>query len=157
MRVVCVGFFAAISLWAATPNPVHWSAGPASGKPLHAGTKLTVKLHAQIDSGWHLYATQQDEGGPVALEISLPEDSGLTLGSVRASKPLKVFDPNFGKRVQLYVDHADFALPITVSSSAYGGERSLPIRVRYQCCNDTMCLPPRTATVNASVAIKSGH
>ncbi len=154
MRTAILGLLVTMAAWAATPDPVHWSAAAGSGKPGHPGATVTAKLRAAIDSGWHLYAMQQDEGGPAALDIALTEGSGFALGSVRASKPVQVFDPNFEKRVQLYVDHAEFNLPLTISTDMGPGEQKAPIHVRYQCCNDTMCLPPRTVTVEVPFFIK---
>jgi len=139
----------------AAENPVHWSGAAIPQKALRPGTTFTAKLLARIDPGWHLYALEQEEGGPIPTEISLADQSFLTLGTVRASKPIQLFDPNFNKRVGLYIDKAEFNLPLTVAAAAPEGSQHTAIRARYQCCNDTMCLPPRTAAVDLAVTVKA--
>jgi thiol:disulfide interchange protein DsbD len=147
----------ASSAWGATPNPIHWSCASVGNKPLHPGAKFTVKLLAQIDAGWHLYAADQDEGGPVALEISLPDHSALSLGSIRASKPVQLFDPNFNKRVHLYVDKAEFNVQLTVSPTAGIDDQHQALEVRYQSCNETMCLAPRKVSIDLPVTIEPAN
>ncbi len=153
MRRFLIAIFAAMLTFAAE-NPVHWSTVTPQ-KSFPPGGAFTVKLLARIDPGWHLYALEQEEGGPIPTEISLADQSFLTLGPVRASKPIQLLDPNFNKRVGLYVEKAEFSLPLTVAASAPAGLRNTAVHIRYQCCNETMCLPPRTAAVDLTISIKA--
>lgn len=137
----------------AAENPVHWSAAPIQ-KPCPPGGTFTAKLLARIDPGWHLYALEQEEGGPIPMEISLGGQSDFSLGTIRASKPIQLFDPNFNKRVNLYIEKAEFSLPFTVAREVTPGPQHVALHVRYQCCNETMCLPPRSVTVELAVSIK---
>ena len=134
--------FAFVLLATETANPVHWSFAPSS-KKLRSGSKVTLKLQAHIDPGWHMYAMDQSEQGPVPLTIEASEGGGVDVLDVKAAKPVTVYDPNFQKRVSLYADHAEFA--VTLSANASSGEPA--VEVRYQSCNDRMCLPPRTVNV----------
>lgn len=139
----------------AAENPVHWSTEAVPQKPLHPGANFSVKLVGRIDPGWHLYGLEQQEGGPIPTEMSLPGQSFLTLGEVRASKPIQFLDPNFNQRVSLYVEKAEFRLPLTVLPTAPSSSQHAAIQVRYQCCDQTMCLPPRTVTIDLPLSIKS--
>ncbi len=139
---------------AAAENPVHWSLASVPQKPLRRGATFTPKLLARIDPGWHLYALEQPEGGPIPTDIALAEPSPLTLGAVRASKPIELLDPNFNQRVGLYIEKAEFALPLAVKPGTTAGPQHAALRVRYQCCNDTMCLPPRTASLDLTFTVK---
>lgn len=138
----------------AAESPVHWSTTPIP-KPFPAGSTFTIKLLAHIDPGWHLYGVDQEEGGPVPTEISLPEQVNLSLGAIRPSKSIQLLDPNFNKQVHLYIEKAEFNLPITISGQAPAGPQPAALHVRYQCCSETMCLPPRTATLEFTVLIKA--
>ena len=134
--------FAFVLLAAEASNPVHWSFAPSS-KKLRSGSKITLKLQAHIDAGWHMYAMDQSEQGPVPLTIEASEGGGVDVLDVKATKPVTVYDPNFQKRVSLYADHAGFA--VTLSANGLTGEPA--VEVRYQSCNDRRCLPPRTVSV----------
>ena len=138
----------------AADSPVHWSLAGAPGKPITSGAAFTLKLSARIDPAWHLYGLEQEEGGPVPTEISLGGESFLEMGAIRASKPIQLLDPNFNRRVALYVDKAEFSVPLKVVAGTIEGDKNAVIRVRYQCCNGSMCLPPRTAVLEFLVVVK---
>lgn len=150
---IFVGLSALVAHANAAENPVHWSMAPVQ-KSYSAGTTFTAKLLARIDAGWHLYGLQQEEGGPVPTEISLIDQSYLSLGTIRASKPIQLLDLNFNKHVNLYIEKAEFSLPLTVAAEANPGPQHATLQVRYQCCNESMCLPPRNVTVGLAVSIK---
>ena len=62
-------------------------------------------------------------------------------------------DPTVGKPVDIYRDSVTFDLPLKVAKKASAGKQSLQIDVRYQACNDRLCLQPRTEKVDLSVEI----
>ncbi|MGC2656955.1 MAG: protein-disulfide reductase DsbD N-terminal domain-containing protein [Bryobacteraceae bacterium] len=137
-------------------NPVSWSIANSPKKPVRAGTSFALHLQAQIQSGWHLYSIDQDSGGPVATEISAAGNPNFQLGAIKGPKPIQLFDPNFNQRVGFYVDKAEFTVPVQVSPSGTAGSQTLPLQIRYQSCNDKMCLPPKTIKVDAPVEVKAG-
>ena len=68
-------------------------------------------------------------------------------------KPQKVFDKNFNVDVETYSQTALFAILTKLSKEAPPGARELSAEVRYQACNDKLCLPPVRRSVTASVVI----
>ena len=139
----------------AAPNPVQWSVVSVPHKPLTTGASFTLELLSRIDPGWHLYALDQEEGGPIATEIGLPENSFLSLESIHSPKPIHLLDPNFNHRVSIYVEKAQFRLAMTVGPDSPTGTQHSSIQIRYQCCDATMCLPPRRTTLDFSLSIKA--
>jgi DsbC/DsbD-like thiol-disulfide interchange protein len=128
-----------------------------AGRPLRPGEKVTLNLTADMDPGWHVYALDQPPGSPVlATQIIVPEDQPLVLaGDIDAPEPESKMDPAIGKRTDFYEGSASFTLPLRVNKKARGGKYSLEIAVRYQACNDRLCLPPHTQKIEASIQIAS--
>jgi hypothetical protein len=58
---------------AAAKPPVQWHVKTVPAKAVKAGAKFTVSINYQIDSGWHLYALEEPQDGPVATEIALTD------------------------------------------------------------------------------------
>src|SRR5882757_8574012 len=54
-----------------TPQPIRWalSASTRDSLPPKGGASVTSHLHASIQEGWHLYALNQEPGGPTATRI----------------------------------------------------------------------------------------
>lgn len=139
------------------PEPVHWSAKFKSAAPLRSGEKTSVSITAAIDPGWHVYAVDQPPESPIsATRITVPDGQPLALaGNISWPEPVFRIDPTIGKPTDLYENFAAFVLPLSVSKKARPGKHSFEVEVRFQACDDRLCLPPRTEKIETSVRIAS--
>lgn len=145
---------------ASAPQPARWTAKFAPAHPaLRPGQKATLNLTVAIDSGWHVYALTQPPDSPViATQITVPDGQPLVLsGDIEAPQAESKMDPTIGKRTAFYEDAASFALPLKVNKKARPGKRNFEVDVRFQACNDRLCLPPRTQKVETPIEIASRH
>jgi thiol:disulfide interchange protein DsbD len=62
-------------------------------------------------------------------------------------------DPNFEINTETHEGSATFGVPLVVLADAPTGGQAFNINVRFQACNDKMCLPPRTVKLNAPVTL----
>lgn len=157
-----IGFFGAAAAQAQDkpPTPIHWAAEVQGQQhSFQSGQKVNLALTAQMDQGWHIYAFPQHPGSPVIpTEITVPDGQPLGFsGDIEPPKAESRMDPTVGKETDLYSNSVNFILPLRVSKKAHSGKQDLEVDVRYQACNDRMCLPPRTDKVEASVEIASRH
>lgn len=131
-------------------NPVSWSLeSDAKSKTLKAEEKFKAKLKAKIEGVWHLYAVEQPEGGPFPTKITVSENLPFQLdGKTESPAPITKFDPNFNIDTKFFAKEAEFNLPLKATAEAKGDE--LAINVKYQVCDDTLCLPPKTVKVTFS-------
>jgi thiol:disulfide interchange protein len=143
---------AAFAVSVCAQTPAKWSlASVDSGKDLASNETLKASITAAIDPGWHLYALEQAEGGPVPTTIKITEGVAFTVsGAIRSPKAIVKPDTNFivdGKPLETryFVDSAVFEVPLKANSPVAASALSLD--VRYQLCNETFCLPPRTTRV----------
>ena len=145
--VACAPVFAA-----PPPNPAHWSIEAPPAKPLAPGARFTLTLASHIDSGWHIYAMEEPEGGPIATEIGLGADDPLTLLKVDEPPPQMVSDPVLHQSTGIFQGAADFTLHLQLPRKPLAHDAMLHVMVRYQSCSDKLCLPPHTETVNVALA-----
>lgn len=136
-------------------NPVSLSMSVKPGKA-KAGDKLTAQISASIGGGWHMYSITQGGGGPIPTTIKVTDGVIKGAGGARGSAPKKEMDPNFGIMTEFYAGSASFSVPLVVDSSAQPGPQNVEVKVRYQVCNDKLCLPPKTVTVAAAVEVIAG-
>ena len=137
-------------------NAVTWSAlGPV--EVVHQGQKFTAKVSARISPGWHIYSITQAPGGPVPTTIMLPGKQPFTLdGFVIGPLPHSGYDPNFQIQTDTYEKTLSFKVPLMAANTVQSGTNSAAIDVRFQACNETICLPPKTVHLRALVKIVSG-
>jgi DsbC/DsbD-like thiol-disulfide interchange protein len=127
----------------------------APGKPVEIGRAATVQIVGEIKPGWHLYALEIGEGGPIPTEISLgPDQPFEPAGAVTGPKPHSLFDPNFNMQVGFYVDKAEFKVPVKATDAALAGKQPIVVLARYQACNDKLCLPPKTVRVEGVIDVR---
>ena len=148
--------------WATVPRrdavslrPVHWTVVGGSGaRELVLGRTVPITVQADIARGWHIYSLTQKSGGPIPLRIDLLLPTEIVVrGLIKAPKPERAFDKNFGIETELYSGSPRFIVPIGVAGKSVTGVRKFQIGARYQVCSDKVCLPPRTDTLAAAIRI----
>lgn len=137
---------------AAPPNPVHWSIRDLPAKPLAPGARFTLTLASHIDPGWHLYALEEPDGGPIATEIGLGAEDPVALLKVDEPPPQMISDSVLHQSNGVFQGAADFTLHLQLPRKPLAHDAVLHVMVRYQSCSDRLCLPPRTETVNVPLA-----
>ncbi len=155
-KVVFRIIFAVIlfSTAALAQNPASWSlSSDAKDKTLKAGDAAKADLKAEIEPGWHLYALEQPEGGPIATTVKITDGNPFEIaGKIGSPNPVIQIDPLFqgtdGKPLETkyYADAVTFAIPLKATAETTSAALSLD--VRFQLCNDSVCLPPKTVRVS---------
>lgn len=136
-------------------NPANWSVTAVSGL-LQPGSIDTVRFAVTLDSGWYIYAITQKAGGPTPMSVTIEPSPPFTIvGDVRAPKPVTFFDKQFQIDTERYFGTPAFVAAVAVASGAQARPPSLNLKVRYQACNATLCLPARTATLTTPIRIAS--
>jgi thiol:disulfide interchange protein DsbD len=119
-----------------------------------SNVKMWVSLRATIKPGWHLYALDQQPGGPMRTAIQVPAGQSYALaGDVKQPEPLTAVDPNFDMPVRYFENAVTFSVPIAVAPSPKSLKDPVTLQVSYQTCNDRLCLPLTTVKVQALVAV----
>lgn len=135
-------------------DPAQWKATPKA-KTVAAGSSTTVKLSGKFDEGWYIYSLTQGPGGPIATRVTLPDSALVKLGgkAVATTEPSTKFDENFGINVEKHNNSVDFEVPVSVLPTVKPGAKEITVAVRYQACNDTVCLPPKTKRVKVPLTV----
>lgn len=106
-----------------------------------AGDRVDVVLTAQLEKGWHLYATElPSDQGPIATSFRFTPSEAYTVeGKLIEPAPVEEYDPNFAMVVRHHSGTPAFTLPIvrrTAAAFTVEGE------LEFMVCNDKTCLPP---------------
>jgi thiol:disulfide interchange protein DsbD len=138
-------------------KPVKWSlVGAKAPRAVAAGRAVPITVQADIAKGWHIYSLTQKPGGPIPLRIELSGATDVVVrGVIKAPKPERYFDKNFGMTTELYSGSPRFTIPVAVPGRTPSGARQLHVTARYQVCSDRLCLPPRTDTVRVALRIST--
>lgn len=140
--------------YAKTPIPVHFTA-VISPSPAHPGEVATVVVKATIDTGWHVYSIVPTPNGPAATEIDSIGD-WTAAAATSEDAPTRKFDPNFSKEVGYHEGTATFSRQFRIPQLGSEGQSLPPVTLRYQTCNDKICLPPTSVQIPLAGSIVAG-
>lgn len=123
-----------------------------------AGDQRVLAIVIDMADTWHINpdrARTDQDLIPTSIDVRSNDDR-LQVGPVQYPQPVEVA-VNYGTPTTLraYEHRAILYLPVIVSDDASldGGPAALSVTVRYQACDDRVCLPPRTATIEAPLEI----
>lgn len=131
---------------------VHWM---YSHDRIAPGDKFKVAFLPVLAPGFHVYAPQEKQMTPFAVELVLPQ--GIELADpLGFPKPTVKRDPFLALNVQQYEGDIPLdALVFKANDQLPLGSCVIKAKVSYQACNDSLCYPPTQKTVEMSIEVVS--
>jgi len=119
------------------------------------GAPQTVEFTIQVKSGFHVNSNTPADEYLIPLRLTFPADSPLKVENVIYPKPSMEKLAFSDKPVSVFQGDFLAKAVVRVPANAATGVSSLAGKLRYQACNDRMCLPPRTLDVKVPVEIRN--
>ncbi|HYV57640.1 MAG TPA: cytochrome c biogenesis protein CcdA [Candidatus Nitrosopolaris sp.] len=110
-----------------------------------------ARVEATIAPGWHVNAHLPRDGFLVPTTLTLEPPPGVEAGEVVYPEPVeRELAFAGGRRAVLYEGTLRMTAPLVGNAAA--GAAPFRAQLRYQACDATRCLPPRTLTLVAATA-----
>jgi len=117
-----------------------------------AGTVATAKINVQLREGYHCNSDKPSDEYLIPLKLTWTA-APLEVVDVVYPKP-RMEKYSFSKDpLSVYTGDFEIVTHFKVPASAALGGMVLPAKLRYQACNDRMCLQPKTVDVLLPVDI----
>ncbi|MGC4100063.1 protein-disulfide reductase DsbD domain-containing protein [Ferruginibacter sp.] len=110
------------------------------------GNQYELHIKATIDPKWHLYSTQNPDGGaePTAVNFTAVEK----VGKIKEKGTMKtVFEKAFGVNQKYFETTVEFIQIVKVKP----GTKKVAGSIEYEVCNDKQCLPPKEVAFEISL------
>jgi thiol:disulfide interchange protein DsbD len=145
----------AILLAAASPAQTSGVITAADAPRLFAKKGATVesKLRFRLQDGYHVNSSAPSDPYLIPLRLTWNDGPVKVTGTVYpeghlenyafSETPLSVITNNF-----------DIVTRLQIPADAPKGSHTLTAKLRYQACNNTTCLPPRTLEVKQQIDIR---
>ena len=143
-------------LLAAQPETVLWQ---FSLEPTVArrGETMTVHLSATPLDPWYFYAPTVKSGGPVPAQFRFDPSAGIrAVGAIEAPRPAKKYDKGFEMEVEYYDEPVEFRQKLAVTGEAALGPAQITGSVRFQACNESVCMPPKDVAFDLPLTVEAG-
>lgn len=127
-------------------DPITWKVSVENNSTASA----TIRLTANIESGWHLYSLNLPEDGPNATQIHFNLPDGVTLdGSLTPSrKPIEKYDDMFSLNLSWWENSVSFSQKVKIADEK---THKVSVKVYFQGCNDETCIAPKEEVLETSV------
>jgi thiol:disulfide interchange protein DsbD len=123
---------------------------------LAAGARGEALVHLRIEPSWHINANPPSPDYMIATQLSVTGARGVDAGApvYPAARHIKVaFDDS---QLAAYDGTVTLRLPLTATARAANGSHTLKGTLRYQSCNDQVCMAPVTIPVAIAVTVTGG-
>jgi thiol:disulfide interchange protein DsbD len=119
----------------------------------YPGSTVKIAVKVKIDETWHINSNKPNDEFLIPTELIITSQQELRLNNIRYPKakdiPLAFSDTPVSVFEGVEFIYADLVLPNEMEE----GDISFEVKLNYQACNNESCLPPNTATSNASISI----
>lgn len=117
------------------------------------GASVSVVLKVKLPKDVHVQADKPKDPSLIATALTIDAPPGVAVEKI--SYPSATELSQQGRRDTLLVFGPEFEIEarLAVATSVAPGELSVPARLRYQACNDTMCFPPARAEAHWTLRV----
>jgi len=115
---------------------------------LPAGKPTKIALHFRIAPGLHINSHNPSTEELIPTTLSIPDGSGVRLQSADYP-PGTDFALPLDPKTKLSVYTGEFTIQTRIVATA--GNHLVEARLRYQACDNNVCMPPKTITVAIDV------
>ena len=128
---------------------VQWTARIVPGdEPGEARYEWAV----EVAEGWQLYGAKSEAGIPLAFTLGKLPEGVVARGELRETPTENGMDEALGLPYAYHTGSARISQALRVDRRASGRHR-ISSRVRFAICDDSVCLPPKTVELSATLAV----
>lgn len=113
-----------------------------------AGKSTEVVLHFRVAPGLHINSHSPKDDSLIPTALSIPAESGVKLDAAIYPQGTGFTLPADPQN-KLIVYTGDFAIQTHITATL--GDHLVEAKLRYQACDQSQCMPPKTATVAIDV------
>ena len=118
------------------------------------GTSVSVKLPAKMRDGYHCNSNTPSDEYLIPLKLTWTPVGPLQVASVNYPTPSLEKYPFSEKPLSVFSGSFEILTDLRVAADAKPGQVMLLGKLKYQACDDSKCLPPKTLDVQVPVIIE---
>jgi DsbC/DsbD-like thiol-disulfide interchange protein len=125
-----------------------------SDDPVARGKEFQIAVVLKIRDGYHINARKPTLEYLIPTDLKVDAPTGFKAGEVTYPEgALKSFSFSKDEKLSVYTGKVVLYLKVTPSADAALGAQHIPLKLRYQACSESVCLPPIRQDVDAAFTI----
>lgn len=143
--LLCLTLLGMSTALAQAPNPINWTAVYKS----ISSTEGEIVITGTLEKGWHTYSQRPTDAGPIPTSFTFtPSKFYKAEGKTTESNAHEEFVKAFDAKIFVFNEKAEFHQKIKLNGKS---GFMVALKIDYMCCNDMMCLPPKTVELQVKV------
>jgi DsbC/DsbD-like thiol-disulfide interchange protein len=113
--------------------------------------RLGLHVRLETEPGWHVYGPRVPDGyTPISIQLA-NAPAGLSRGDIAwpETRPFRI--EGLTERFEVYEGTLELDIPIHFVMNRGSGSARFDVRIEYQACSATECLPPSTLVTSFDV------
>lgn len=146
------------SVTAQVPNAkdVVKSEAYTSFEPVARGKEFQVAVVLKIRDGYHINARKPTLEYLIPTDLKVEVPAGYKASDVTyPDGTLKSFAFSQNEKLNVYTGTVVLHLKVTAPADAPLGAQHIPLKLRYQACSESVCLPPVRQEIDTSFSVAS--
>jgi thiol:disulfide interchange protein DsbD len=124
----------------------------SGGVQSRSGDEVHGTLNATILSGWHINSNKPLTEFSIPTVLVLDSATAELVSAQYPAHELRTFAFSGDEKIAVY----EGAIAIPFAAKLKNNAAAIKASLKYQACNDSVCLPPRTADIDISAAVVAG-
>src|SRR5215470_15416488 len=125
-----------------------------SFEPVARGKEFQIAVVLKIRDGFHINARKPTLEYLIPTDLKIEVPAGYKASDVTyPDGTLKSFAFSQNEKLNVYTGTVILHLKVTPPADAPLGAQHIPLKLRYQACNDSVCLPPVRQDVDAAFTV----
>ena len=120
---------------------------------LPAGGTTRVAVVLDIADGWHVRGAKPAEKYAIPTTVSVTTTRGTKVGEFAFPTRPPLTPGGRPRPIEELHGRVVLRAPVTVPASAAGGGETLEVTVKYQACDASQCLRPKTLTFGGTLPV----
>jgi len=125
-----------------------------SFEPVARGKEFQVAVVLKIRDGYHINARKPTLEYLIPTDLKVEVPAGYKAGDVTyPDGTLKSFAFSQNEKLNVYTGIVVLYLKVTPPADAPFGAQHIPLKLRYQACSESVCLPPVRQDIDTSFTV----
>ncbi len=127
-----------------------------SYEPVARGKEFQIAVVLKIRDGYHINARKPTLDYLIPTDLKVEAPAGFKAGEVTYPEgALKSFSFSKDEKLSVYTGTVTLYLKVTPSADAALGTQHIPLKLRYQACSESVCLPPVRKDVDVAFTVSA--
>ena len=146
MKRLLVLAFIVLGACAGHAQPVRPKADvtPLVEGPARAGSPVRVALKVTVPEGLHTQSNKPRDPTLIPTTVTIDAPAGVTVDEIVWPRPMDLAQAGADQPLSVFEREALIGVRLTLPADVTAGDLTIPVKLRYQACDEKMCYPPTT-------------